>query len=364
MSRSGFMIYGAYGYTGELIARQSIARGHRPILAGRRRDAVERLGRELDLPSVCMTLDDPKVLEQALAQVEVVCHAAGPFVHTSQKLVQSCLAAQTSYVDITGEISVFRDVFARHTEAEQRGIALLPGVGFDVVPSDCLARFVADAVPGARELSIAFATLGRPSAGTAKASFEGVLRGNFVRRGGELVEIAWGEGVREVRFSDKQRTVLPIPWGDLETAYRTTRIPNITTLMAVPESAARLLSLARPVTQSFMPKLMAGLGSAGVREVVLNIIDRMVKNPDERARQAGRAYLWAKASDGGRTREAWLETVDGYAFTAESAVLAVERIMKQRPVGALTPASAFGSDFVLQIGGSVRHERLPEALGV
>ena len=353
------MIYGAYGYTGELIARQAIARGHRPILAGRRRDAVEKLGRELDLPSVCVSLEDSAVLEHALAQVEVVCHAAGPFIHTSAPLVNACLAAQTHYVDITGEISVFRDVFARHAEAQQRGVALLPGVGFDVVPSDCLGRFVADAVPGATELLIAFAALGRPSVGTAKASFEGALRGNFVRRGGELVEIAWGEGVRDVRFSDRQRSVLPIPWGDLETAFRTTGIPNITTLMAVPESAARLLSLARPVTQSFMPKLMAGLGSTGVRELVLSAIDRVVKNPDARARQAGRAYLWARATDGGSAREAWLETIDGYAFTAESAVLAMEKIVAQKPVGALTPAGAFGADFVLEISGTVRHERMP-----
>jgi short subunit dehydrogenase-like uncharacterized protein len=361
MSRSAFMIYGAYGYTGELITRQAIARGHRPLLAGRRQAELAKLARELDLPSVCVSLDDAGGLAEALAQVEVVCHAAGPFAHTSAPMVEACLAAQTSYVDITGEISVFRDVFARHGDAQRAGVALLPGAGFDVVPSDCLARFVADAVPGATELSIAFASLGRPSAGTAKASFEGVLRGNFVRRKGVLTEIAWGDGVRKVRFSDRERMVLPIPWGDLETAYRTTGIGDITTLMAVPESAARLLSFARPLTQTFMPKLMAGLGSTGVRELVLSAIDRYVKNPDSYARQAGRAYLWARATNGGLSREAWLDTVDGYAFTAESAVLALEKILDQRPVGALTPAGAFGADFVLELHGSVRHERLPES---
>jgi short subunit dehydrogenase-like uncharacterized protein len=361
MNRSGFMIYGAYGYTGELIARQALARGHRPLLAGRRRDELEKLAEELDLPSVCVSLDEPARLREALGQVAVVCHAAGPFVHTSAPMVDACLDAQTSYVDITGEIVVFRGVFARHAEAERRGVALLPGAGFDVVPSDCLARFVADAVPGATELQIAFASLGRPSAGTAKASFEGVLRGNFVRRDGRLREIAWGEGVQKVRFSDRARTVLPIPWGDLETAYRSTRIPNITTLMAVPESAARLLALARPVTKSLMPKVMAGLGSAAVRDVVIGAIDRYIHNPDAVARRAGRAYLWARASAGnGQAREAWLETVDGYALTAESAVLALEKIAERRPAGALTPAQAFGADFVLEIGGSVRRELLPD----
>jgi short subunit dehydrogenase-like uncharacterized protein len=245
-------------------------------------------------------------------------------------------------------------------EAEREGIALLPGAGFDVVPTDCLARFVAEGVPGATELTIAFAALGRPSAGTAKASFEGALGGNFVRKNGELVSIAWGEGVQTVRFSDRSRTVLPIPWGDLETAYRTTRIPNITTLMAVPQGAAQLLALTRPVTRHLMPKLMAGVGQSGVRELVLGAIERYVKNPDAMARGAGRAHLWARASAGnGQAREAWLDTVDGYAFTAESAVLALERIAKERPAGALTPAQAFGSDFVLEVGGCVRHERLP-----
>lgn len=361
MDRSGFMIYGAYGYTGELIARQAIARGHRPLLAGRRRDALDKVARELDLPSVCVSLDEPVRLREALARVAVVCHAAGPFTQTSVPMLEACLDAGTSYVDITGEITVFRGVFARHAEAERRGVALLPGAGFDVVPSDCLARFVADAVPGATELELAFASLGRPSAGTAKASFDGMVRGNFVRRDGKLVEIAWGEGVRKVRFSDRTRTVLPIPWGDLETAYRTTRIPNITTSMAVPESAARLLALARPVTRSLMPRVMAGLGSAGVREVITSAIDRYIHNPDAVARSAGRAYLWARASaKNGHSSEAWLDTVDGYALTAESAVLALEKIAETRPVGALTPAGAFGADFVLEVKGSVRRDRLAD----
>src|SRR5687768_2166304 len=129
MARSGFMIYGAYGYTGELITRQAMARGHRPLIAGRHRDKLAKLARELDLPSVCASLEDPASLREALGRVDAVCHAAGPFVHTSAPMVEACLAAQTSYIDITGEIAVFRSIFARHAEAERQGITLLPGAG-------------------------------------------------------------------------------------------------------------------------------------------------------------------------------------------------------------------------------------------
>ena len=362
MARSGFMIYGAYGYTGELIARQAVARGHRPLLAGRQREPLDALARELGVPSVALTLEDSAALVSALERVEVVCHAAGPFVHTSARMLEACLTAQTSYVDITGELPVYARIFELDGAARRRGIALLPGVGFDVVPSDCLARFVADAVPGATELEIAFATLGRPSVGTTKSSFQGLLRGNFVRRDGELREITLGEGVTEVQFSDRKRTVLPIPWGDLETAFRTTGIANITTYMGVPSAPARLLARALPFTSRVMPPLMRALSRPRVRGAVLSVIDAFVSDPNAREREAGRCFLWARARAADeRTCEAWLDTADGYAFTARSAVLALERVLKERPRGALTPAGAFGADFVLEVEGSVRYARLPAA---
>lgn len=356
------MIYGAYGYTGELIARRAVARGHRPVLAGRDARKLAALAGELELPSVVVRLDDTAGLARALEQVETVCHTAGPFVHTAAPMLAVCLEAGTNYVDITGELPVFQRVFASHEAALSRRVALISGAGFDVVPTDCLARFVADSVRSATQLEIAFALLGRPSAGTAKASFEGILRGNYRRVGGVLQEIPLGQGVRELQFSDRRRTVLPIPWGDLETAYRTTAIPDITTYMAVPRTAARLLAQALPVTSRLLPKLASVLAAPAIRELALSAIQANVKGANAAGRARGRAYLWARASaPDGRSREAWLETMDGYAFTAESAVLVMERLRGLRPTGALTPAQAFGADFVLEVTGSVRHEQLPPA---
>jgi short subunit dehydrogenase-like uncharacterized protein len=353
--RSGFMIYGAYGYTGELIARQAVRRGHRPLLAGRQGPKLAALGRELGgLPWVTVALEDQAGLVAALARVSAVCHAAGPFVHTSEPLLDACLLAGTHYLDITGEIPVFEAVFRRSGAARERGIALIPGVGFDVVPSDCLARFVAEQLPGASELEIAFAVEGSLSRGTAQSSFEGLLRGNFVRKDGKLVEVPLGHGLHEVRFSDRARSVLPIPWGDLVTAFHTTAIPNITTSMALPAALARALPLARPA----LPGLVRLLGKAWLRRWILSSIATHVAGPDDRARSEGRTRLWARASNReGQVREAWLDTVDGYAFTAESAVLALEALALAPRRGALTPASAFGADFVLQVSGTERREQ-------
>jgi len=355
--RSGFMIYGAYGYTGELIARQAVRRGHRPLLAGRDAAKVAALSRELGgLPWVSVALEDQAGLVAALQQVSAVCHAAGPFVHTSAPLVDACLLARTSYLDITGEIPVFEAIFRRDEAARERGIALIPGVGFDVVPSDCLARFVAEQVPDASELQIAFAVEGSLSGGTAQSSFEGLLRGNFVRQDGDLVEVPLGHGPYEVQFSDRERMVLPIPWGDLVTAFHSTGIPNITTSMALPAALVRALPLVAPA----LPGLFRLLEKDWLRPRILSFLAAHVVGPGDRARSLGRTRLWARASNReGLSRQAWLDTVDGYAFTAESAVLALEALAQAPRLGALTPSRAFGADFVLQVAGRERRERLP-----
>ena len=359
MSRSGFMIYGAYGYTGRLITRVAVQRGHRPVLAGRRPEPLSTLARELSLPSVTLGLDDPALLEHELAQVQCVVHAAGPFVHTSEPMIDACLKAGTHYVDITGELPSFEYAFGRHDTAWQNRVALIPGLGFDVVPSDSLACFVAEGLRHATSLEIAFAVLGGASGGTIKASLAGLARGNFQRKEGVLEPIPLGTGTSEVRFFDRARTVMPVPWGDLITAFQSTGIPNISTCLAIPDTAARLLTATQPLTEKLGPSLMRLLDKPAVKAALATIVEATLTGPDDRERENGSTQLWARASDNdGRNCEAWLETGDAYAFTAESVVRGVERLLERPLAGALTPSQAFGVDFVLDIPGTKRHTSL------
>ena len=343
-----FMIYGANGYTGVLAAEHAVARGHRPLLAGRSADKVRPLAERLGVPWVAVDLADRPALERAIAGLGAVLHAAGPFVHTSAPMVDACLASKVSYLDITGEISVFAGTFARDRDAREAGVALMSGVGFDVVPTDCLARYVADRTPGATELELAFAAIGRPSAGTAKSAVEHLHEGGFVRRDGKLVPYAIGKGAKRIRFSTGELWCVPVPWGDLETAFVTTRIPNITTYMAQPRRNVRAMRLGGPV-------LRAAARLAPVRRALLGFVERRLAGPDATARELGRSNVWARAATpDGRATEAWLDTVDGYVFTAHSSIRAIERVLAERPTGALTPALAFGADFVLEIEGTTR----------
>ncbi len=349
-----WMIYGANGYTGVLVAEEAVRRGHRPLLAGRSAGRLAPLAERLGLDYVAFSLDDEAVIARRLADVALVFHAAGPFTLTSAPMVRACLLCGVHYVDITGEINVFEHTFAHDEAARKRGILLISGLGFDVIASDCLAAHVAARAPDAVDLRIGISAIGRASVGTTRSLLEILARGGWVRRNGVLRPVLIGWDVRKVRFPHGERTALAIPWGDLSTAYRTTGIPNITTYFAYPPELIRLARVMALPGQ-------AALSIRPVRRLFQRLVGWTVRNPEAAFRQRARSYLWARAADPeGRAAEAWLETVEAYTFTALAGVRAVERLLSASPVGALSPAQALGADFVLDIEGSRRHDSLPE----
>jgi len=347
------MLYGASGYTGRLIAEEAVRRGHRPLLAGRSREKLRPLAERLGLDMVVAGLDDVRTLVASLEGLPLVLHSAGPFVRTSEPMVQACFATGAHYLDITGEIPVFENTFRHDAEARERGICLMSGVGFDVVPTDCLARYVAERVPGAHELELAISAGSQASAGTTKSALGQLPQGGRVHRGGALQPWPIGKGLRRVRFADVERTVAPIPWGDLVTAWHTTGIPNITAYMAMPAGAARFLRFSFPLLKQV-------LTVDAVRRKAEGWIESRVDGPDEKARHEHRSHVWAEArAADGRRAQAWLNVPEGYAFTAVAAVRAIEETLAHKPQGAQTPAGAFGADFVLSVEGCLRLDSLP-----
>ena len=353
MADKPWMIYGAYGYTGSLIAEEAVRRGHRPVLAGRLVDRLAPLAKRLGLDFLTLGLEDQTALPGVMAAFGLVFHAAGPFVHTSRPMVRACLEAGVHYLDLCGEFAVLEENLSHHEEARRKGIALISGAGYSVIASDCLARYVSDRVPGANDLSLAVSGLDRMSPGTVKTVLEQMPSGTFVRRNAHLMTVPAGKGSIRVRFGDGERSVVPASLGDLVTAARSTGIPNITAYMAFPEMAIRMMRLTGPVTQ-------VALAITPLRRLVQMGVGMALRGPDEAARQSGRCRLWARASSWKRSEAvAWLETAEAYQFTMVAAVRCVERVLERPPLGALTPSQAFGADFVLEIPGTKRYDALP-----
>lgn len=353
-----WILYGATGYTGVLLAERAAQRGLKPILAGRSEAKLAPLAQRLGLEHRAVSLDDAAGLRKLLEGADAVLHVAGPFVDTSAPMVKACLDTGTHYLDITGELPVFERLYAMDPQAKERKISIIPGVGFDVVPTDCLARYVAEKVPGASELEIALAAIANPSAGTAKSALGIYALGGMARREGRLVSQPLGRGLKRVRFTSRERWVVPGPIADLASAYRTTGIPDITVYMAVGRQTAQMLRFIWPATTVTIPLMRAALKVNPVERALRSLIEKRTVGADAATRAKGRSYVWARAAAGGRVAEAWLETIEAYDFTQEIALRAVERVLADRPVGALTPAQAFGADFVMEVAGTVRKDRL------
>jgi len=160
MQRNSILLYGANGYTGELIARYAAQYGLQPILAGRKKDAIEALAKELQLPFRIVELHDSNALNAALSDIALVIQAAGPYHITAQPMIDACIATNTHYIDLNGDLDVFEMLQGYDQVAKDKDIMILPGAGFDVVPTDCLAVHLKNRLPTASYLTLAFYGLG------------------------------------------------------------------------------------------------------------------------------------------------------------------------------------------------------------
>ena len=218
---SRFLIYGATGYTGQLTAEHAVALGLRPVLAGRNREKLRALAQRLGLEWRVFGLESAAQVRKGLEGVTAVLHTAGPFSATSQPMADACLSVGVHYVDITGEIDVFEALATRDAESRAAGVMLLPGAGFDVVPSDCLAAHVKARLPTATRLRLSVGGLGSMSRGTAKTAVEAITRGTRVRRGGRLVELQ-DPPRATADFGDGPKPTIAVSWGDIATAWHST----------------------------------------------------------------------------------------------------------------------------------------------
>ncbi len=341
-----WMIYGANGYTGQLAVAEAVRRGLRPVLGGRSIAALTPLANKYGLAVRAFALDSPAAVRSSLEGIGAVLHCAGPFSATSAPMLEGCLESGAHYLDITGEIDVFAHCHAQHERAKQKNIVVLPGAGFDVVPTDCLAAQLKRELPTADSLVLAFEAGGGPSPGTAKTGVEGLGSGGRARIEGELrrVPLAWK--TRTFERDGEQRFAMTIPWGDVYTAYLSTGIPNIEVYMGVPPATAARLRRLRTLGPL--------LGWAPVQAWLKRQVGKRVRGPSVATRGKTGCVVWGEASDhqGGSCKRR-LRTPNGYELTVTASLGIVQRLVDgERPAGGYyTPSQLMGANYVLGLPG-------------
>lgn len=343
------LVYGSYGYTGRLVVEECDRRGVEVVVAGRNGAKVDEQTERWGFEGRVFSLDDSDEVRDGIEGADAVLNCAGPFSKTHPALVDACLKEGVDYLDITGEVDVFERLAALDDEAQEAGSTLLPGVGFDVVPTDCLAAYLAEEVEDPYYLAVAVRSLGSVSPGTARTVVEGLGTSGVVRRDGELQDVAPAWKTRHVDFGDGRGNVeaASMPLGDVTTAYRSTGIDNIEGYVALPRPASLLARTSRYTAPLLRTK--------PAQKLLKTVADSLAEGPDEEERANANGYAWAEVRGEGDERAARLRTPEPYALTARTATEALRR-SENVDDGFQTPATAYGADFVVEFDGVEREE--------
>lgn len=338
-----WILYGANGYMGRLIAREAKKRGMAPILAGRSARAINQLGEELNCSTRVFALTDPATIQHQLMGVRLILVCAGPFSATSQTVLDACKRTKTHYLDVTGEIAVLESIFQQAPTLAQAEVVAIPGVGFDVVPTDCLAAMLKRELPDAIRLRLVFASkTGRLSRGTMLTSLEGAGEPTKMRSDGQIVDV--DSALMALPFGDQPAPALRLSWGDVSTAYYSTGIPTIETYIGTPELIKQLQQLTR---------VRRFLSWTPTQALLKAYYRRTMSGPTESQRAVDEAIVWGEVSNSTGHRVAMkLRTPAPYSLTIDAAIAAVSRLLAaDLAPGAYTPSLAFGPDFVLSLHG-------------
>ncbi len=351
--KMSFLLYGANGYTGQLIVAECVKLGVKPVIAGRNEAKIKPIAEQYGLDYKIFSLDDTATMDSVLQDFEMVLHCAGPYVFTTEPMVEACLRTKTHYLDISGRIEGFEYNFSKNAAAKLSGIMLLPGVGFDVVPSDCLVAYLHSKMPDATHLVMGIAMKnGGVSHGTAASAVQNLGQYGKVRKAGKIIEVDMAAKSRQFDFGGEYQSLgVIVPWGDVSTAYYTAQIPNIEAYMATAPMMARVMKL----TNSLRGLLKTNF----IKNIAKRFVDNRGAGPSSEERATSTSFFYGEVKNAkGEVFKAYLKTQEAYTLTARLAAKIATIVHQGKAIktGFQTPGALLGADFILEFEDTVRRD--------
>ena len=338
------LLYGATGYTGRLVARRLADARVDVVLAGRDPERVRDVAEPLGLAWTAFGLSDAEAAARALAGVDVVLHAAGPFEKTAAPMVAACLKAHTHYLDLGGEWPVFVDLIACDQAAREAQVMIMPGVGLTIVATDCLMALAKAAQPDAVKLRLGVSRPQVVTRGTVASAANLLSPDVVIRRGGRLVSVPAGSLAHAFDFGDGLREATAFSWADVATGQITTGVGDIEVYSE--------LNWPQRLSYRASGMAMALTGARPWRAVSGALAAAWPEGPAEDSRRQAEFVMVCEAVDPWRrVSRVRMRTKDGYTVSELTAAAAVERVLAgDASPGFQTPARVFGADFILGLG--------------
>jgi short subunit dehydrogenase-like uncharacterized protein len=341
MLKNKILLYGAYGYTAKLILTELLQNKLSVIISGRKEERLKEITKDTNLQYRTIDLNNSHQIAEGLQDIKLVIHCAGPFVYTAKQMVEACIQTGTHYIDINGDLSVFEWIKKQNEKAKAANVMLLPGAGFDVIPTDCIAARLKAQMPDATDLKLAFASFGgNISHGTAMTMIDKIGNGSAKRKDGKITKSTLGKETFYLPYKEKKLFFMSIPWGDISTAHYSTGIPNITTYTMVKPKIAGMLKF------QFLFNWL--LRTEWVKQLLRKKIKNKTPGPTPEQRENAFSYIWGAVTNAkGEQKTATLLCLDGYTLTAKGCLLLATKILNNdfKP-GYQTPTSAYGKDII------------------
>ncbi len=349
MAHQNWMLYGCTGYSGKLIARECHRQGLKPILAGRSESKVRQLAEEFGFEFRVFDLADSKQIESALTDCFMIFNAAGPFTQTCEPILSACLKLGVHNLSLVGEVPLLESLQKYDQAAKEAGITVGIGLGYDVIPTDCIANILKERMPDATHLTIMMQGTSHMSPGSTKEMIEQLGEQPFwARKNGELIESA--AKTKKIDVGLGETLAMTIAWGDISSAYFSTNIPNI--------EVYATLSRIEVLMMQAISKLKPLIRIKRVQGWINKVIDLTVKGPSDFVLEETPVYFLGEVSNAkGDVIQAKLETASGYRLTYLGAVFGIKHVLENAvKTGYQTPAQLLGSNAIEQIEGSTKIE--------
>ena len=345
-------ILGATGYTGRLCVAEAVKRGQPVLIAGRRREALDEIAAEYadagtTVEVAVADVTDTQSLRELCDRSAVLLSTVGPYTQLGHGPVEAALEAGCHYLDVTGEVEFMTWVYGQSAAAEQRGVTLATGFGFDGVPGDLLATIAAKALdrPVTSARVAYHVEAGRFSAGTVRTALGTLQRGGAVWRNGRVAQEPAGVEQWHVPFPSPPGPVIAVsaPMPEVVTVGRSVGAETARSYLVVPAGRA-VASIAAPAQ-----RLASALSGTPVWDLLERAVDRMPEGPDEERRAKTRTVVLAEvATVDGVSAVRWCRLNDVYGATAVIALTGAQRLLSgDVATGTVTPSTLFEPEALL-----------------
>ncbi len=144
------IIYGATGYTGQLVAEyfaKNYSEQHLVTwaIAGRSMEKLQQISKQLNCTVDCIVAqsDDLGSLMSMVKKAQVIITTVGPYQLYGELLVKACVETGTDYVDLCGEPLWMRNIIDNYSDAARdNGARIVHSCGFDSIPFDLGVLFL------------------------------------------------------------------------------------------------------------------------------------------------------------------------------------------------------------------------------